>query len=366
MAVIISHPVESFARGRDGGVDLRYTSGRTRMVGQAKHYINSTYNNLVKAVKKEKAKLDEQTPKPTRYLLFTTQAITPARKIELKDLLTPYCKRVSDIYGVEDIEGIIGQNPDIEAHHYKLWLASVKVLERIFGNAILTRSEMRVEDITERAKLFVAHQKLGDAEKILKEEHCLIVSGAPGIGKTTMAEMLALRLLEAGYPAHFVANVEELERQSSPNGKQLFIYDDFLGRTNFREAPDASSQERLFTYMRWIRKKSAKYLILTTREYLYREARVANERLLESRADLIKCVLDVSGYTRTTRARILYNHLYWTPGIDRGDLRDFVDSKGYWEIIDHPNFNPRWIADTLNRIASPAPVSQGEDDDSWT
>jgi Novel STAND NTPase 3 len=365
MVAIISHPVESFARGRDGGVDLRYTNGRTRMVGQAKHYINSTYSDLVKAVRSEKVKLDERIPKPTRYLLFTTQPLTPARKSELKGLLTPYCKRVGDIYGVEDIEGIIAKNPDIETHHYKLWLASVKVLERIFGNAVLTRSEMRVEDITERAKLFVPHQKLGEAESILKEEHCLIVSGEPGIGKTTMAEMLALRLLEAGYRTHFVANVEELERQSNSDWKQLFIYDDFLGRTNFREAPDASSQERLFAYMRWIRKKPGKYLILTTREYLYREARAANERLLESRSDLIKCVLDVSGYTRITRAQILYNHIYWTPGIEREDLREFAEKKGYWEIIDHPNFNPRWIADTLNRIAPAVPAREGGDD-SWT
>jgi DNA replication protein DnaC len=70
---------------------------------------------------------------------------------------------------------------------------------------------------------FVPHQKLGDAEKILEEEHCLIVSGEPGIGKTTMAEMLALRLLEAGYRTHFVANIEELERQTSPNGKHYLF-----------------------------------------------------------------------------------------------------------------------------------------------
>ena len=94
--------------------------------------------------------------------------------------------------------------------------------------------------------------------------------------------------------------------------KQLFVYDDFLGRTNFKEAPDAASQERLFTFMRWVSRNAGKYLILTTREYLYREAKVANERLSASRADLVKCILDVDGYTRITRARILYNHLYWT------------------------------------------------------
>jgi hypothetical protein len=214
---------------------------------------------------------------------------------------------------------------------------------------------MRIEDITERAKFFVPHQKMGDAEEILRREHCLIISGPPGIGKTTMAEMLAIQLIERGYHVHFVTRVDELERETrNEEEKQLFVYDDFLGRTNFREAPDASSQERLFAYMRWLRRKHGKYLILTTREYLYREAQSANERMSESRADIVKCLLDVEGYKQITRARMLYNHLYWTPGIDEVDLRTFVEGKGYWEIIDHPDFNPRWIADTLNRISSAA------------
>jgi hypothetical protein len=367
MSAVIGQPVESFARGRDGGIDLRYDSRRMLVIGQAKHYLRSTFNDLTAAVEAEKLKLDGMRRKPTRYLLFTTLPLTPNRKDQLFLLLKPYCKRVGDIYGIEDIEGILAVHPDIEEHHYKLWLASIRVLERIMGNATLTRSQMRIDEITERSKLFVPHQKMPDAEQILREEHNLIISGPPGIGKTTMAEMLALRLLAAEYRTYFVTRVEEIEREIEMHDEemQLFIYDDFLGRTNLREAPDASGQERLFAVMRWVGRKPRKYLILTTREYLYREAAVANERLLESRADIVKCLLDVDGYTRTTRAQILYNHLYWTPGIPLDALRDFVDEHAYWAIIDHPNFNPRWIADTLNRIA-PAPGSSDENEGSWT
>lgn len=302
---------------------------------------------------------------PTRYLLFTTQPLTPARKSEIKEALEPHCKLVSDIYGIEDIEGIIAVNPQIEEHHYKLWLASIRVLERIIGNATLTRSEMRIDEITDRSKYYVPHKKLTKAERILRQESSLIISGPPGIGKTTMAEMIALRLLEVGYRVHFVTGVSELESAAQPDEKQLFLYDDFLGRTNFREAPDASSQERLFTFMRWVRRKSNKYLVLTTREYLYREARMANERLSESRADLIKCVLDVRGYDSATRARILYNHLYWADGIPHDALERFIGEKGYWEVIRHENFNPRWIADTLNRIAIVSDGGNGGEN-AWT
>lgn len=359
MSVLLGHKVESFARGRDGGIDLRYSAQRTLAIGQAKHYLQSSYNDLVSAVKKEKSKLDQLSPRPTRYLLFATHPLTPARKAELHSILRPFSKRQSDIYGVEDIEGIIAANPHIEESHYKLWLSSIRVFERIIGNATLTRSQIRIDEISDRSKFFVPHQRMPDAEKILHKERCLIISGPPGIGKTTMAEMLALRFLAAGYRAHFVTKVDELEREARPSGKQLFIYDDFLGRTNFKEAPDASSQERLFAFMRWVGRKAGKYLILTTREYLYREAHIANERLMESRADLIKCVLDVDGYTRATRARILYNHLYWAFGIPLEALNQFVDEAAYWNVIDHQNFNPRWIADTLARIA----VVRDDDDE---
>lgn len=105
--------------------------------------------------------------------------------------------------------------------------------------------------------------------------------------------------------------------------------------------------------MRQIARRSDKYIILTTREYLYREAHAANERLGASRADLMKFFLDVSGYDRMKRAHILYNHLYWTPGIPRDALFRFVGDGAHWKIIRHDNFNPRWIADTLNHISQP-------------
>lgn len=353
MAADLGGPVEAFARGQDGGVDLRWGNGRGLIIGQSKHYLRSTYAKLLSSIKDEKGKMDKLSPRPSRYILYTSMALSPSRKTELRKAMLPYVRADSDIVGLEELEGFLASHPDIEAHHYKLWLSSVRVLDRIMGNATLSRSEIRVEEIVDRAKFFVPHDRMRTATDILWKEHCLIISGPRGIGKTTMAEMLALRFLEHDYKLYFVVNVEELEQRLRSEDKQVFVYDDFLGRTNFREAPDATSQERLFHAMRYIAKKPGKYFILTTREYLYREAHAANERLAASRADLVRCLLDVDGYDDIKRAQILYNHLYWTPGIPDDALRKFVADKAHWGIINHPNFNPRWIADTLNRIAEP-------------
>ena len=59
--------------------------------------------------------------------------------------------------------------------------------------------------------------------------------------------------------------------------------------------------------------------------------------------------------------RYYYNHLYWTRGIPTQSLEDFVGNRAHWRVIEHENFNPRWIADTLNRIAPPPPLDEGED-----
>ena len=63
--------VESFATGRDQGIDLRFTRCGKGVVVQCKHYINSDFRPLRDHLKtRELPKLAKLTPK--RYILATS------------------------------------------------------------------------------------------------------------------------------------------------------------------------------------------------------------------------------------------------------------------------------------------------------
>ncbi|MEH3075978.1 MAG: restriction endonuclease [Quadrisphaera sp.] len=183
MSLQLGEAVEAFATGKDGGIDLRFRSATTNIIGQAKHYLRSSYGSLLRSIAKEKAKLDALDAPPNRYIFYTTHPLSPQRKDEILAAARPYILATGDIHGPDDIDGLIAQYPDIEARHYKLWLASANVLHRILGNATLSRSQLRTQEILDKSRLFVPHSQIAAAEEILKKESCLIFPGHPGLAR---------------------------------------------------------------------------------------------------------------------------------------------------------------------------------------
>ena len=82
--------------------------------------------------------------------------------------------------------------------------------------------------------------------------------------------------------------------------------------------------------------------ILSTREYVLSEAMAHYEKLSMSNIDIAKCTIELEYYTKTIRAKILYNHLA-EANIPPEYINVFIDKRGYMTIINHQNFNPRVI-----------------------
>jgi hypothetical protein len=274
--------------------------------------------------------------------------MTPQRKDDLRALLNPWLRSPSDILGREDLEALLDHYPQVESRNYKLWLTSTAVLQRVLHNEILSRTEGYLEDLQHKARIFVQNDSYPIAHRMLEEHHVCIISGAPGVGKTTLAEMLLIHYVSQDFePVVISSDIGEasvLYRREAP---QIFLYDDFLGRTASLEKLTKNEDDRLLRLIHRIGRSSKKRLLLTTREYIMEQAKTIYERLDRPEFIQNKYILDMSDYTRLHRAEILYNHLYFS-GVSEGCKQQLLRNNRYLQLIDHPNYSPRVVVEALD------------------
>ena len=347
--------LESFTTGRDSGIDFRYRRQDINLVVQCKHYAESGYEALRGVLRnKERHKLDAIAP--TRYIIATSVGLTPTRKDELLEILAPYCVSSDDMFGRDDINNLLTQHATIERQHFKLWLTSQGVLEHVLHAGIFADSDAHLDRIRLRLSRYVPNQSFDRGRALLDTAHFCIVAGIPGIGKTTLAEVLLADLVDRqGFTAFRVAHdLSELRPHKNPKSKQVFYFDDFLGKTAL-EKLQKNEDQRLVELMEEVSENPNWRFILTTREYILNVARQRHEAFAHPRVDFQMCVINLSDYTWPVRAKILYNHIYFSD-LPKEYKLALLEERGYEQILNHRNYNPRVVEHmTQSRHACAAP-----------
>jgi len=336
--------VESFTPGKDGGVDLRFAKVKNRKaIVQAKRYRD--FATLKKVLAKEVAKVQKLSP--ARYILSTSVGLTPENKDAIKAMFTPFIQTTEDIFGKDDLNNLLGQYPDVERQYYKLWLGSSAVLEDILNKRINNWSAIEMEKIRREVSTYVMNKSFDDALKILTDKRYVIISGIPGIGKTTLARMLVNYLLSEGYEEFVVLeSIGDAAQKLQKGRKQIFFFDDFLGSTIFQN-DEKRFDQKLVAFIEKVRHETDKVFILSTREYIMAQAKQVYDVFSTKNLELAKCVLDLSDYTESIRAKILYNHLAMEE-LPLPYVKALLEKRNYLKIIKHSNFNPRIIETFLN------------------
>lgn len=338
--------IESFTTGRDGGVDLRFAcaSSRDMTIVQAKRY--KDYDSLLRTLKKEVDKVRRLNPK--RYILSTSVGLTPGNKDEIFKLFSPFILKSSDILGKDDLNNLLGQYHEIEDRYYKLWIGSTNVMDRILHRRIENWSGFEREEIVRDVSTYVMNNSFNEAMSILLRNRFVIISGIPGIGKTTLARMLVYKLLGEDYEeAIRVYTMDDAAEKLTEEKRQVFFFDDFLGANYFRVTEDGF-ESKVLRFIDAIRHRPDKLFILSTREYILKSAMRQYEHFGVGNIELAKCTIDLEDYTEDVRAHILYNHLA-EADIPVGYIRQLLSGSQYLKLIKHPNFNPRIIEAFLNK-----------------
>ncbi|WP_165958285.1 restriction endonuclease [Segetibacter sp. 3557_3] len=335
---------ESFRRGKDKGIDLRHSVSEedNGIIVQAKHYKGSGFNKLLNMLQREElAKVIKLNP--SRYILITSVPLNPGEKDKIRAVFSKFIVSSADIYGEDDVNNSISRFPEVLRLHPKVYLASLQVLNEVLNAHIHSRSIDKIKDIQHRIHLFVANEKYSNAVEIINEDHFLIITGEPGIGKTSLANFISFQHLAEGFRfTYILSDLTDAEKLLTNDEKELFFFDDFLGANYLRIKHSPHHDAMLLNFIGRVRTSKNKRLILTTRTTILNQARADFEKLKNPTLDLAKHEIHISHYNDLHKAQILYNHVYHS-SLDVAFLKIFMSNKSYQTIVKHPNYNPRLI-----------------------
>lgn len=333
----------SFSEGRDRGIDGIFQDEKEKIILQCKRYksFNSLYSELKNAELQKITLLN-----PNRYIFITSIDLSESQVQKLYALLNQYVQDINDIIGQAMINNMLSCYPDIELNYPKLYFNSINVLNRIINAGTFNQSGNKIKEYHKVSKFYVADDSFQQALNVLKENRYVVISGDPGVGKSTLAGMLSLYFVGKEYEFIFLRRgVSEGNNVWQDNKKQIFFFDDFLGGTSF-DGFGRNEDRELYDFIKNINKSKDKLLLVTTREYIFRQAIIKYPELNE--LHLIKCIITQKEFTDAFKINILYNYLYYSP-VGLKQIESLLYDERYEHIIHHRNFTPRLISEFIEK-----------------
>jgi hypothetical protein len=267
---------------------------------------------------------------------------------ELSDSPLLKGKRVA-VLGAREIATSIDRHPEL-----RLALPSVlglRDLDPLIDADVRGRSSLDVERAQGLARVFWPTGAYDRARVVLGRHKFVVLTGPPEMGKTAIAQMLALAYLTQGWEAHECNDPDDAWRAFDRDRAQLFIADDAFGSTEYR--PDAAERwarglGRLLTML-----DERHWLIWTSRPAPLKAGlrRVQRERGSERFPVPGEVLVDASNLDLAEKTLILFRHAK-ARGASAG-ARKLLRSTGL-PIVEHPHFTPerirRFVASRLDEL----------------
>ena len=259
---------------------------------------------------------------PTRMLLFNGDSAT----------LAPQSHDGFLAAGEAEILAAIDRHPEV-----RLALPPVLALR---PEPALNGSTLDLEAARRLAEVFVPTAAYERALATLRRHHFAVLTGPPEMGKTAIARMISLALLDDGWEAHECTRPEQVYERLDPGRRQVFVADDAFGSTEYR--PDAA--ERWARELDRILRSTGEHtwLIWTSRPAPLRAGlrAIHRERGGERFPQPAEVQVDASALGVDEKTLILFRHAR-AAGLTGGERRRMIECGE--AIVGHPHFTPERI-----------------------
>ncbi|WP_416864672.1 MAG: restriction endonuclease [Imperialibacter sp.] len=338
----------TYRRGRDGGIDIRATNSKEKIIGQCKLYDPTKYNVLLRNLKKELATCKRENA--NRYILCINIELTPLRSSEILEIFSGYIKREEDI-----IDGIkLNKYLSQEQYQYlfksysKLLIPNFQsielALDKVFFRKYYQKTTYFLHEIETKHRLFHHTAQLPFLIQHLEENKVIILTGNPGVGKTTTAMMIANFFLSKKVKdLIFLEERDYTDTLSIAEENRLIIVDDFWGQNFSPQIKGHDTFQREFqTIIGHFTNSKNCFLILTSRDYVIRDVLKEAELETENLLNTNKHVINIEDHSREDKVKILLNHLLFYD-FDLSYFQNALYNDTFEHIIKHRNYSPRHL-----------------------
>ena len=342
-----SWKIERYKEGKDSGIDGKILLANKTIVIQSKHYRKSGFSKLLTVIKNEE--LDKALKLGlNRYIIVTSLSLSHNEKQKIISACEAINIKEEDVYGNEDLNSILIKHPNVLKNYYKLWAENTATLELFIHPEIYSKEIALATRLNRINKVFVHTEDVDPALESLNENHVVVLSGEPGVGKTTLAEYLCQIHMKNQYSVQVIEGDIENHPFNFTDKEQKVIYyfDDFLG-SNYFNAITGNQDSAIVNLIDQIRIEPNKRFILTSRTNIIHKAQLFSQSFRTYGLAKKQYIIQISRYSKLTKAKMLYSHL-WNSEVDEDVKWQIINNSFFKIVISHRNFNPRLIAFSLS------------------
>lgn len=333
-----------FGKGADQGIDIADCKDGRTIIAQCKNYIDTPTSKLMSALTEEREKIEKLNP--TEYYLFINKDISPQKINNIYELFQEWMPSKKNIYTRSDCDAFISkkENQDI-AQRYPNILNMNSLHDLINSSTVIDNQDLLISSRV-LSKLFVPTQQYHIAMSLLENNHIVLISGAPGTGKTISSKMLATQFVYYGKYSLRFSEGEDLHRikdELSPHldQKEFIFIDDVFGQ-HYHDMTN-SNESLLKQIIRRVNNSPNKRMLVNTRMTILQEARQRFNFADESvSGEEPFTTVDMTDITPLEKAEIFVNHLRCR-NVDRNYINVIKDNYNYRDIVQHENYTPRII-----------------------